>query len=81
MDAFMSFLDQDTDQLLPVLCGYFLAIFKRLLASRQDRTLEYLLVHRKAAIFDQIMRHQCQQDSLMQVLTELISVEIRSETE
>lgn len=72
-----SLLDQVTsclyeeEELLPILCGYFLKVMEQLLDKQKQMTLEYLLLHQEGRIFNGLLRH-IDQHSLATLMIKLI---------
>ncbi len=72
-----SLLDQVTaclyeeEELLPILCGYFLKVMEQLLDKQKQMTLEYLLLHQEGRIFNGLLRH-INQHSLATLMIKLI---------
>lgn len=56
IDHLCSFVEQD-EELLPILCGYFLKVMQQLLAKQKTLFLEYLLLERNGKIFDGLLKH------------------------
>jgi len=51
------FLATIDDNMLPVLCGYFLKIMQTLIAKERKRMYEYLFNKRQGDIFDGLKKH------------------------
>jgi len=55
MDELLDFFDQDIIE--PILCGYFNKVVQALVTKSKTKVLNYLLIHRKGDIFDQLLKH------------------------
>jgi hypothetical protein len=73
MDGFLS----SSEELLPILCGYFNKIVQSLINKHKAVTLEYLLLRREGKIFDMLLNHM-QNHSLAILLIELLQLQIKS---
>jgi hypothetical protein len=73
LDELLSFLDQE--EVLPILCGYFLKVVTALLNKSKAKFLQYILVQKEGKIFDKLLNH-LQHHSLAQLMVELMSVKI-----
>lgn len=56
IDELCEFVYSD-EELLPILCGYFLKICQQLLTKHKYPFLEYLLLERNGKIFDGLLKH------------------------
>ena len=45
IDELLSFLDNESHTLLPILCGYFCKVVLALLNKNRDKFLEYILIN------------------------------------
>ena len=73
LDELISFLDQQ--EVLPILCGYFLKVILALLNKSKLKFLQYILVQKEGIIFDKLLNH-LQHHSLAQLMIELMSTKI-----
>jgi hypothetical protein len=78
IDSLVGFVDTD-DELLPILCGYFLKICQQLLAKQKNLFLEYLLLERHGRIFHGLLKH-IEHHSIAQLLIALLEVNIVPES-
>lgn len=68
------------EELLPILCGYFLKIMQQMLAKQKNLMLEYLLLERKGKIFDGLLRH-IEHHSIALLLISLLEINIHPESQ
>lgn len=61
--------------MLPILTGYFNKIVQSQIAKNKHPTLEYLLLFKKGAIFDVLLKHM-HHYSLAVLMIELLEVQI-----
>ena len=64
------------EELLPILCGYFLKIMQQMLAKQKNLLLEYLLLERKGKIFDGLLRH-IEHHSIALLIISLLEINIQ----
>jgi len=78
IDSLCGFLDSD-EELLPILCGYFLKVCDSLLKKQKNLFLEYLLLERNGRIFKGLLKH-IEHHSVALFLIALLEINIVPET-
>ena len=77
LDELFHFLDQDSSEILPILCGYFNKIVTALLSKIKQKMLVYLLIERNGDVFDRLLGN-LEHHSLAQMMIELMQIRIVS---
>jgi hypothetical protein len=75
---FESFFETKSEDMLPVLCGYFKKIVQALIQQDKDKMLEYLLLKKSGSLFDR-MAANIDNHSVAILCYELLQIKVKPE--